>query len=134
MTKDLRTLRDHLSDPRLYAGDAPAPGAHPAAWRAALLVRYPAPARRRRRAAAESSFWRLALLIVLPLGIAALATTLAMAGFDLTPRLALPLTGDALLSRATAAPPYLWYGLAGASTLLTFLVRGRLPRLLPLDW
>lgn len=134
MTEDLRTLREHLSDPRLYAGDAPAAGAHPAAWRAALLVRYPAPARRRRPASAGHAFWRLALLIALPLCIAVLVTALALAGFDFRSLVPGPLPTGGLLSRTSAAPHYVWYGLAVASTLLTFLVRGRLPRLLPLDW
>lgn len=132
MTEDLRTLREHLGDARLYAGEPPAAGAHPAAWRAALLVRYPAPARRR-RAAAGHAFWRLALLIALPLCVAAIVTALALAGFDFRPPVPGPLPTGELLSHTIAAPHYVWYGLAASSVLLTFLVRGRLPRLLPLD-
>lgn len=134
MTENLRTLREHLSNARLYAGEAPVAGAHAAAWRAALLVRYPAPARRRRPAAAGTSFWRLALLIALPLCVAGLITALALAGFDFTPPVPGPLPTAELLGRSAAAPHYVWYGLAGLGVLITFLVRGRLPRLLPLDW
>jgi hypothetical protein len=134
MTEDLRTLREHLSDARLYAGDAPAAGAHPAAWRAALLVRYPARPRRRPREAAPSAIWRLLLLVALPVALAATVTALFLAGIDLTPRLALPGHGSGFLAQPQAAPAYVWYGLAAAGALLTFLVRGRLPRLLPLDW
>ena len=134
MTEDLRSLREHLADERLYASAPAAASAHPAVWRAALLARYPAPAPARPLSRANEH-WRLALFVALPLAIATAVTLLAMAGVDLTLRLGLPqaLSGRQL-AEAFQAPRYVWYGLAGLSTLLTFLVRGRVPRLLPLDW
>lgn len=134
MTDDLRSLREHLADERLYAGAPPAPSAHPAAWRATLLARYPDRCRPR-PAAGTPGLWRLILLVALPLAVATTVALLAMAGVDLTPRFDLPrVLSGRQLPDPLQVPRYVWYGLAALSTLLTFLVRGRVPRLLPVDW
>ncbi len=134
MPEDLRNLREHLADERLYAGAPAVASAHPSAWRAALLARYPAPAPAR-PLSRLNDYWRLALYIALPLAVATAVALLAMAGVDFSLRLELP---RALSGRQLAgvfqAPRSVWYGLAGLTLLLTFLVRGRVPRLLPLDW
>jgi len=139
MTDELRSLREHLADQGLYGSAPPAPSAHPAAWRAALLARYPEPARARRPLSRANEWRRLILLVALPLAAAVTIAVLAAAGLDFRPPAEPPWApfGEAirrLAAEPLQAPRYVWYGLAGLSTLLTFLVRGRLPRLLPVDW
>ncbi|MBM4117641.1 hypothetical protein FJ251_07820 [bacterium] len=134
MSEDLRTLREHLADARLYDGPANELATQAAVWRTALLGRY-STARRWQRVAAEGrAFWRVALLIALPLAIATAVTLLALAGVDLTPRIEVPAAADPRLQRPIDVPNYVWYGLAGLNVLLTFLVRRRLPRLLLRGW
>lgn len=139
MSEDLRSLREHLADERLYAGAPPAPSTHPAAWRAALLARYPQPARARRPLSRAGDWRRLTLLVALPLAGALTIAALAAAGLDFGPPPALfwaPL-GEAigrLAAEPLQAPRYAWYGLAALSAVLTFIVRGRVPRLLPVNW
>ena len=89
MSDDLRSLREHLADERLYAGAPPAAATHPGAWRAALLARYPDPQERRPRSAAPE-LRRLVLFVALPLAAATTVALLAMAGVDLTPTFDLP--------------------------------------------
>ncbi|MCP5525167.1 MAG: hypothetical protein H7A46_26890 [Verrucomicrobiales bacterium] len=132
MHDDHRSLREHLRDPGLYGG----PGTAGDAWRGALLARFPVHAASRRPVSRAEEMWRLVLLVALPVaGAAALAL---WAYFRLpAPSLAsdpvaLRLLGD--VTRYLPPGPLLWLALGVASTLITFLVRGRAPRLLPLDW
>ncbi len=135
MNDELRSLREHLADERLYAGAPPAASAHPAAWRAELLARYPERPRRGRTVSSIPELRRLVLLVVLPLAIATTVALLAMAGVDFgLPFERQRLFGSAILAEAQRAPHAVWYGLAALSAALTFIVRGRVPRLLPVNW
>jgi hypothetical protein len=139
MTDEQRSLREHLADERLYAGAAPAPAAHPAAWRAALLARYPEPARARRPLSRAKDWRRLVLLVALPLAGAVAIAALAAAGldFETLPAQSWAPLGEAirrLAAEPLQAPRFVWFGLAGLSAALTLIVRGRVPRLLPVNW
>jgi hypothetical protein len=134
MSEDLRSLREHLADERLYAGPPAPASAHPAAWHAELLARYP-DRRRPQPTVSTTGLWRLILLVVLPLAVASTVALLAMVGVDFgLPSELQQWAGSAILAGAQRAPHALWYGLAALSAALTFIVRGRVPRLLPVNW
>lgn len=130
MTDELRSLREHLRDATVYGS----PGAAGDAWRETLLTRFPVRARSRRPESRAAELRRLALLVLLPM---LSATALALWAFFHLPVPSLsgaPAAARLLGEFRTLPPGLLWLGLGAVSTLITFLVRGRLPRLLPLDW
>lgn len=140
MSDDTRSLRDLLADPALYeGGEAPAGET----WRDVLLMRRPVRVRPRVVSRARE-IRRLVLLIGLPM---ALVVALAAIAYLVPPP---PLEAPEWLRFSThwnrSAPdfvglfsslpggPYFWLLPLGLSVFLTFLGKGRMPRLLPLDW
>jgi len=153
VTDERRPLADHLRDASIYEARAgvPSPGAR---WRRRLLdARFPRARVQRRPLAGISHMARLALFVALPVAVIMAIAMAVYAGFDFSPRwpeflprvelsaqegLA-PATDTLVWMKERLAPwqgsaRALWWLLPALSTLLTFLARGRVPRLLPLDW
>jgi hypothetical protein len=152
VTDSKRSLREHLSDARLY--EAGAPAAFGSQWRLRLLAARFGPARRRREAPRTGMppLMRLVLEVAVPVAVivligigAYLRPDLSLRWPDFMPRLdpggisALRILEwhprePALLARLGYFKYLLWPLLVGLSALFTFLARRRAPRILPLDW
>lgn len=148
MKPDKRSLRDLLADASLYGEGQ---GKSDGTWRELLLSRQPRRARSRIVSRAAETR-RLILLVALPVAAIVLVALISYYGLPSLPG------ADAVKERVTQLTPpsppsllswpglpalkgihlpgghYLWLLPLGLSALLTLRARGRITRLLPVDW
>ena len=153
MSDDSRRVIEHLGNGSLYESGVPAGGE----WRRRLLAnRFPFRPETRQARGLDPAL-RMHLLVTLPLVACALFAFYSAGGGEILsawmPKIPVPTLPDLSLGNLGAgAMESLWTRLVGEkfagkplwlpltllggglSTLVTFALRGRAPRLLPLDW
>jgi len=143
MSPDGKSLRELLADPNLYSDAGDTRAAVGDTWRQTLLMQRPARIRPRVISRARE-LRRLVLLIGLPMAVA--VAVAAFAYLAPQPTVEAPewlrfsthwnRGAPALMGRLSSLPggPYFWLLPLGLSAFLTLFGRGRIHRLLPLDW